>query len=227
MYAASEIKLSNCNKQTDGLWNHILETGQIELSLCAGEPLYCQGDDADFVYEVLDGVFCCYSLLADGRRQVTDFVHRGQTIGLADKDYYNLSCDAICSAKVRSIPRSKLMKVAEEHPDLGKRLLNCATEQLEIMQQHFVLLGRKTAQERLASFLLTLAKRYAGEGAKHATFVLPMSRVDIADYLGLTIETVSRTFTKLRDAGFIDLAQSSTVHVHAILKLEELAEPMD
>ncbi len=227
MYSASEINRPAITAHTTGLWNGVLETGQVELNLRAGEPLFCEGDDAEFVYEVLDGVFCCYSLLPDGRRQVTGFVHPGDIIGLGSQDTYHTSCDAVCDATVRSIPRSRLMKVAEERPELGSRLLDCATEQLAGMQQHFVLLGCKSAQEKLASFLLTLARRYAGEDAEEVTFILPMTRSDIADYLGLTIETVSRTFTKLRNAGVIDLPQSTTVHVRDIFCLEEMAEPMD
>lgn len=227
MYSVSEIKRPANTTQTASLWNGLLETGQAEMNVRAGEPLFFEGDEADFVYEVLDGVFCCYSLLPDGRRQVTGFVHPGDIIGLGSQATYHTNCDAVCDAMVRSIPRSRLMRVAEERPELGSRLLNCATEQLAGMQQHFVLLGRKSAKEKLASFLLTLARRYAGEDAGEVTFVLPMTRSDIADYLGLTIETVSRTFTKLKTAGVIDLPQSTTVHVRDILRLEETAEAMD
>ena len=92
------------------------------------------------------------------------------------------------------------------------------------MQNHFVLLGRKCAREKVATFLYTLAVRFAGADANSATFRLPMTRAEIGDYLGLTIETVSRTLTKLRIAGIIDLPHSSTVEIWDLRRLEKLAD---
>ena len=213
--------------QTGGLWDSLLSTDPVELSIRAREPLFFEGDDADFVYEILSGTVCSYALLPDGRRQVTGFSFAGDIVGLSDQDTHCTSCDAVGAARVRSIPRSRLWKTAEERPELSIKLLECAAGQLANMQQHFVILGRKSAVEKLASFLLTLARRFGGEDADEVTITLPMTRADIADYLGLTIETVSRTFTKLRAAGVIDLPQNNLVHVRDMLKLEDVATAMD
>ncbi len=208
-------------------WDNLLSNDQVELNLQSGEALFCEGDDADFVYEIVTGTVCSYALLPDGRRQVTGFAFEGDIVGLGDPEFYQTSCDAVGSAKVRSIPRSKMMKFAEERPEFSTKLLNCATTQLARMQDHFVVLGRKSAMEKLASFVLTLAKRFGAPEANEITFSLPMTRADIADYLGLTIETVSRSFTKLRATGVIDLPQSNRVHVTDMFELEGMADAAD
>lgn len=116
------------------------------------------------------------------------------------------------------------MRDAQGHADLGHRLLEIATAELVNMQEHQLLLGRKSAIEKLASFLLTLARR-AGDGREQEpSFKLPMTRTDIADYLGLTIETVSRNMTRLKISNIIDLPQTTVVQVRDMDKLEELAE---
>ncbi|NNE24031.1 MAG: helix-turn-helix domain-containing protein, partial [Rhizobiales bacterium] len=111
--------------------------------------------------------------------------------------------------------------------DLGHRLFEIATNELNSMQDHQLLLGRKSATEKLASFLLVLARRTCNEDDLETSFKLPMTRTDIADYLGLTIETVSRNMTKLKQSGVIDLPQTSTIQIRDMLKLEELAEGED
>lgn len=189
------------------------------------ECLFFQGDPADYVYEVVEGVVASYSILGDGRRQILGFFFAGDMLGLSPDGEYHADTCAIGKATVRSIPRSMLMRTAKERPDIAAKLLESATSQLVGMQDHFVLLGRKCAKEKVASFLFALAKRYGGksESDKSVTFRLPMSRAEIADYLGLTIETVSRTMTKLRIAGVINLPHSSTVEIPNLEKLEELA----
>ncbi|MEM7428227.1 MAG: helix-turn-helix domain-containing protein [Pseudomonadota bacterium] len=224
MYSAAVSRQSATMEVHGGLWDDILTGGMVELTLGTGEPLFCEGDEADFVYEVTAGVVCSYTLLPDGRRQVTGFAYAGDIVGLGHHETHQTNCDAIGEARVRSIPRSRLMKVANERPQFGMRLLECASSQLAGMQDHFMLLGRKCAQEKLASFLLALARRFGGTDAAEARFDLPMTRGDIADYLGLTIETVSRSFTKLKRAGIVDLPQSSTVHVRDMMALEDAAE---
>ena len=224
MYEQITTERSATTTSENALWDGVLSTGQVELKLRAGEPLFCEGDDADFVYEVLDGAVCSYSLLPDGRRQVIEFSFPGDIVGLGHQDIHHTTCDALGSVRVRSIPRSTLLNVAKQQPELGSKLLRCATDQLAGMQYHFVALGRKSAVEKVASFLLIIAKRFGGEDADKVTFTLPMIRADIADYLGLTLETVSRSLTKLKNAGIIDLPQSAIVQVHDMLELEELTE---
>lgn len=204
-------------------WTHVSSSDRHVHELETHGSLFCEGDDASFIYEVLDGVLCNYRLLADGRRQVISFAYPGDLIGLGGETHH-YNCDAISNAAVRSIPRSTLLSAARECPDLGHKLFQMATSELADMQDCYVMLGRKSAVEKIASFLLGLARRYENHDVDAIAFDLPMTRSDIADFLGLTIETVSRNFTKLKMNGVIDLPQSSRVIVRDMVRLEELSE---
>lgn len=225
MYAQAALMHPTLPPQSQSeSWFEIPGTQQRFQKLESHAPLFHEGDEAEFVYEVVEGVVCCYSMLANGRRQVLSFSFPGDLIGLAQGDLHRYSTEALCPARVRSIPKSLLLKTAAERPELGRKLLEFATSRLAVMQDHFVMLGRKSALEKVASFLLALAKSAGGEGSDSVTFNLPMTRADIADYLGLTLETVSRTLTKLKTAGAIDLPQPQKVVVRDLFELEELAE---
>lgn len=213
------------NAKTD--WIGDMANGQRAISLRNSESLFFDGDDADFVYEVLEGLIMSYSILPDGRRQIISFAYPGDIFGLSHDGTHHYCCCAKGAARVRSMPRKMLMRIAQDRPEITAKLLNCASKQLNQVQDHFVLLGRKCAQEKVASFILILARRYAKENATSVTFTLPMTRSDIADYLGTTIETVSRQLSSLRKTGVIDLPQISVVHVRDMFELEELAERDD
>ena len=205
-------------------WANIPANGQSILQLAAHENLFLEGDDADFIYEVTEGLIACHSFLPDGRRQVTAFYHPGDVIGLSHDDQHHTNCSAVGAAKVRSIPRTMLMREIRARPEMATRLLSLATNQLANMESHFVLLGRKCALEKVASFILALARRYADEDALSACFALEMSRTDIADYLGLTIETVSRSQTKLKIAGVIEMPETSMIVIPDMFDLEQTAD---
>lgn len=227
MYAQTTNTAAVRANAEESVWTAIPANGQAIVKLGHGETLFHDGDDADFVYEVVDGLMTSYSILADGRRQILGFLFPGDILGLSNDGFYHNSCCAVGPASVRAIPRSMLMRVSRDRPEIGAKLLECATKQLIGMQNHFVLLGRKSAQEKVASFLLVLARRHAGDKEQTVSFRLPMSRSEIADYLGMTIETVSRTLTKLRINGVIELPQTSTVNVRSLSRLERLAGDED
>lgn len=191
------------------------------------EMLFSEGDDGGKYYEVLEGVVCSFRILHDGRRQILSFNYPGDIIGIGHEQECKCSCEAVSKAAVRSIPTARLHRVIQDRPELAQKLLSVATTEIASMHDHFVMVGRKSATEKLASFLLALARRDADDDATSATFDLPMTRTDIADFLGMTIETVSRRFTSLRKSGVIDLPQTSRVHVRDMLWLEELAEGED
>lgn len=199
------------------------------VEAAAGQDVFIQGEDAQRVFILVDGAVKIYKLLADGRRQITGFVFRGDFLGLNFNDSYQFSAEALVATKLCALPRRQVENLLEPYPALATRLLTLASHELAAAQNQMVLLGRKTAQEKLASFLLWLAKRQAGlqsgcrVGVAEKLYV-PMSRSDIADYLGLTTETVSRTFTVMKNEGLISLP-----HVHEIIltnreALEDLAE---
>ena len=199
------------------------------LEVSPGQDVFMQGEDASRVFILVDGAVKIYKLLADGRRQITGFVFRGDFLGLNFNDSYQFSAEALVATHLCALPRLQMENLLEPHPALATRLLSLASHELAAAQNQMVLLGRKTAQEKLASFLLWLARRQAGlqQGCRIGTaekLYVPMSRADIADYLGLTTETVSRTFTAMKNEGLIALP-----HVHELMltdrqALEDLAE---
>lgn len=173
-----------------------------------------QGDPADYLFNVTEGAVKVYKLLADGRRQITGFLFRGDFLGLAVSDQYTYSAEAITSVSLCRFPRRKLEKLIEQYPKLEKRLLQTASNELAAAQDQMLLLGRKTAEERMATFILNLSDRAICRGGDSGDVVaLPMPRNDIGDYLGLTIETVSRSITRLRKLGAISLENSRTVSI--------------
>ncbi len=174
--------------------------------LNAGETLFYEGDPAQHVFTITEGTLKLYKLLSDGRRQITGFLLPGDFLGLASSASYVSSAEAVTPLTICRFPRRQFMQLLEELPQLEKELLARASSELAEAQDRMLLLGRKTARERLASFLLRLADRR--RPCAPETIALSMSRADIADYLGLTIETVSRTFTSLKTDGIIGLADT-------------------
>ena len=164
-----------------------------------------------------------YKLLPDGRRQITGFAGVGHFLGLAVSDTYAFSAEAIDTVRYCRFSRPRLRVLLDDFPAMEKRLLEIASTELVAAQDQMLLLGRKTARERLASFLLRQSRQGALCQNARTRFALPMSRGDIADYLGLTIETVSRTITKLRSEGFIDVPSSTEIAIKAPAALENLA----
>ena len=188
------------------------------------EVLFRQGDDAEYIFGIVDGVMCNYQILADGRRQVISFAYPEEIIGLGHSDTYRFNCEASCDALLCRISSVTFFRYAEGRADIGRRLLDIANAELTSTQEHQVLLGRKSAVEKLAWVLLSLVRRSDGEFVPRPQFQLPMMRRDIADYLGLTVETVSRNLSKFKVMGVIDMPQSKTVVVHDMDMLKEAAE---
>jgi CRP-like cAMP-binding protein len=163
--------------------------------------IYVEGSSASHIYQVLDGAVRVYKLLADGRRQIGGFYLPQDLFGLEENDGRQFFAEAIKASSILVIKRSKLKVLAARQSELISGLLLHTSRELAHMRNLAIMLGCKTAQERLAGFLLEMAGRLS----KDDTVDLPMSRQDIADYLGLTIETVSRTFTQLENQSSIDI----------------------
>src|ERR1700758_337666 len=154
--------------------------------------IYGEDEPAEYLYQVISGAVRTYRMLDDGRRQIGAFYLPGDVFGVEAGDVHLASAEAICDAQVLVIKRSAVMTRAEHEKDLAKQLWTLTVRELQRVQEHSLVLI-KSAEERVAGFLLEMAGRKVSAGA----IELPMSRHDIADYLGLTIETVSRTFTQL------------------------------
>lgn len=198
-------------------------TSQIK-NLSAGQNLFHEADDAEYMYEVLEGVVRTSKVLIDGRRQVVNFGYPGDMIGLSHDSYYHCDCDAISDVKLRVIYKNFSRQSLALDPDLCAKLLQNAVAEVNHMQEHFMMLGCKSALEKIASFLVAIMDRQGEIKECGKCFDLPMSRSDIADFLGLTIETVSRNLTKIRKLGIIDLPTPQQVCVKKANALRELAE---
>jgi len=195
----------------------IRQSGQ-SVTIGRDETLFCEGECAEAVYVVLSGTVRNSKMLPDGRRQIIGFHEAGDLIGLALADDYFYSAEGVTAVRLRRMSRSQLEALIECQPRLRNRLLSLATRALAAAQKQMLLLGRKTARERLCSFLI---ERRRDDGHR---IELPMSRTDIADYLGLTIETVSRTLSQLRAEGLIRLATLHSVELTDAGRLSDLAE---
>jgi len=160
------------------------------------------------------GAVKIYTLLADGRRQVTGFMFPGDFLGMSVDDEHAFTAEALSESELWWFSRRAFDTFVETRPQVERELYRLAAHELAAAQQQMVLLGRKTAAERLASFfLLILERKERVSGLRESHFELPMSRLDIADYLGLTKETVSRMLGQLRSSGLIRLASQDHVEV--------------
>jgi CRP/FNR family transcriptional regulator, anaerobic regulatory protein len=195
--------------------------------LAAGRPLIHEGDRAASVFNVVKGALKLYKLLPDGRRQVTGFLFPGDFLGITLEDEYAFTAEALGPSELCRFPRQPFLSFADAHPHLERRLYRLAAHELAAAQDQMLLLGRKTAPERVASFLLLLARRAAERGESPDLVYLPMSRTDIADYLGLTKETVSRTVTAFKTGGLIRLRENGYIAITDRPGLEDIAEAQD
>ena len=162
-------------------------------------------------------------MLVDGRRQITGFLFPGDFLGLAFNDTYSYTAEAVNRVGLCRFPRHKMEALFDRLPHLEKRLLGMASNELIAAQDQMLLLGRKSAREKISSFLLMLSRWATRRGQPADPVNLPMTRADIADYLGLTVETVSRTFTMMSRKGLIDLANPNQVVLASRTAIEALA----
>ena len=176
------------------------------MSFSRNTEIFGENEPADYVYRVVSGSVRTYKILTDGRRQVGGFYLPGDIFGLEFADEHTFSAEAMTDAKVVVVRRSALTALADRDAAIGRELFALTGRELRRVQER-VLLLIKSAQERLASFLLEMAERACGGNVVE----LPMSRQDIADYLGLTIETVSRTLTALESAAAIEVPTSRRI----------------
>ena len=186
-------------------------TGAIEMmgapmAFKRNAEIYGENEPADYLYKVVSGAVRTYQVLADGRRQIGAFYMPGDVFGLEIGDTHMSSAEAISDAKVLVVKRTAIVSLADRDAEVARELWKVTCGELRRAQDHILALI-KTAEERVVGFLLEMASRVSGGNQ----FELPMSRQDIADYLGLTIETVSRTLTHLESTAAIELPSSRRV----------------
>lgn len=187
--------------------------------------IFREGDKAAHVYALTSGSVKLYKLLSDGRRQIVGFLFPGDVFGLTNDPGYPYTAETLNQASSCRFPQKLLGNQPRESvPMLERRMFDLAVRELMRAHEQMLWLGRKTALERLASFLASLARRATERGLPESPVALPMSRSDIADFLGLTIETVSRTFTHLKKLNVIVIPDNSHVVLNNLPLLSKLAE---
>ncbi len=192
--------------------------------LQAGEHIFHEGDSASHIYKIEQGNLCIYHLMPDGRRQIYSFAYPGDLIGLGVVEEHVNSAETLNLVRLRSFPRAKLYQAARNDVQLGLRLFELVSHDLMAAQRMFLILSKRSASERVAAFLVDLSKRLQHNGGAPRQLLLPMTRGDIGDLLGLTIETVSRTISKFRRCGLIEVVHCTVITIMNLDALTELAD---
>jgi len=188
-----------------------------------GRTVVQTGDANDTVFKVVEGVLRVVRILSDGRRYIVSFLKPGDFYGYSEPDEHQCSVEAVTDCNLVRYSRRDFDAMLEADASASRLLLRLLCHQLGANNRMLLLLGRKTAPERLASFLVSFIAPTSSEPDGRKQVFLPMSRSDIADHLGLTIETVSRLITKFRKARWISLLDAHTVLITAPDVLAELA----
>jgi CRP/FNR family transcriptional regulator, nitrogen fixation regulation protein len=189
-----------------------------EFTYKKGTEVYGESEPADYIYQVKSGAVRSYKLLSDGRRQIGAFHLAGDIFGLENGSEHRFTAEAIVDTTVRLIKRNSLELVAESDAMVARNLLSMTTTNLQHAEDHMLLLGRKTSLERVAAFLLEMDRRLTAADV----MALPMSRRDIADYLGLTLETVSRAISHLHNLGILGFIGNTQRQI-VLLNRQQLA----
>lgn len=188
-------------------------------TLSGGEAIFWEGDEARQIFDVLEGVLRIYRIMPDGRRAIMGFIYPDDVLGVSFQDRYLFTAEAVTDVKVRRISRGRFFSLVNESPALRPQLFALLCDEMSAAQDQMLLLGRKSAEERVVSFLLAVQRKCGA----HKEIELPMSRLDMADYLGVTIETVSRTMTSLSRRGLIHATGRHRVALHKLNTLREIA----
>jgi CRP-like cAMP-binding protein len=198
--------------------NSLLEDGNIR-HFAANEHAFFEGDKESHIYRIEAGLMRLYRLLADGRRQIIAFRSAGNVIGIGSHGKQFCSAEAVTAVTLRSLPLSVAYRRIREEPFFQSEYLNLLSNELAEARQQLAMLNKRSASERVAAFIADHSRR-----SPHADRVeLQVSRNDIADFLGLTIETVSRTLTRLRNQHVIETPHAQSIIITDFDRLENLA----
>jgi CRP-like cAMP-binding protein len=220
-FAPSESHISNLPERSEDALEALHNCGTISR-FGRNQTIFNEGDDARYSYRVVEGGVRLCKLMPDGRRQIAEFMLRGDLFGFELGEEHSLTAEALGEVVVMRCARSHMERLSDEQPQIRKQLMSHLRRDLSSAQTHLVMLGRQTAKERVASFLLLLVER--GEADDGDAVELPMSRQDIADYLGLTIETVCRALSDLKRDRIIGIPNRHQVAIRNLAALENIAE---
>ena len=220
MCAARSVSI--CQAMPDDCMG-VLDSMAVKNAANKGQVFIVEGDEANTLFNITAGTAKIYKLLGDGRRQIIGFLSVGDFLGLAPGKRYPFSAEAITTMKYCQFKRTRMEEVFAEYPAMRRKILDIASNELAEAQEQMLLLGRKTAEEKIASFLLGRLRRAQALGGGGSSVDIPMSRHDIGDFLGLTTETVSRNLSKMKNAGIISLKGTSTVVLEQREQLETMS----
>ena len=174
----------------------------VEFKYRKDSEIFGEGEAAEYLYQVIKGAVRSHKLLSDGRRQIGAFHLAGDVFGLENGERHRFTAEAVVDTNVRLMKRQSLERVAKSDKALILKILGMTTDNLQHVENHMLLLGRKNSRERVAAFLLEMNGRLTAPDV----MALPMTRHDIADYLGLTLETVSRALAAFQRKGYLRVA---------------------
>jgi CRP-like cAMP-binding protein len=196
-----------------------------KLHFDRGETIFGEGDPAEYAYRVVKGAVRLCKHMADGRRQIAQFLLKGDFFSFMELSEHSFTAEAISDTTLICYPRRQIERLGEERPSLRKRFSAILSRRVCDIQKHLVILGRQTAKEKIASFLLLLAEHQGPDEEDEETVLdVPMSRQDIADYLGLTIETVCRVLSAMKREGLIEIPNLHQLTVNDVDTLYALAD---
>ncbi len=220
-FVSAETHISNVpEREADAL--SALHSSGIVSRFGRNQTIFNEGDDARYSYRVVEGGVRLCKLMPDGRRQIAEFMLPGDLFGFELGDEHSLTAEALGDVVIMRCARSQMERMSDEQPLIRKQLMDHLRRELSSAQTHLVMLGRQTAKERIASFLLLLAERADAEDGDMLD--LPMSRQDVADYLGLTIETVCRALSDLKRESLIGIPNRHQIEIKRLAALENIAE---
>lgn len=196
----------------------VMDRQGARVAFAANEEIYAQGEDVEYLYRVVRGVVRTTRLNAEGRRQIGDFYYPGDLFGLEPGPDHQFGAEALSGCEVQRVRHAAVRAFAGD-AELDRAIFEATRRELQRLQEHVLLLGRKTAREKVASFLMGAALRQT-----EARVELPMGRQDMADYLGLTIETVSRMLTQLQGESVVEFPSHRCFRVKDWGTLEQLAD---
>jgi CRP/FNR family transcriptional regulator, anaerobic regulatory protein len=194
------------------------------LHIPQNQTIFAQGEPVKHAYKIVSGVVRLCKHLPDGRRQIAQFLFPGEYFSFITIGDHGFSAEAVVDVTLLSFPQKHLERLCQEHPNLRARLFELLSQRVHDIQNHLTIVGRQTAKERVAAFLLLLSRRLNTDGTR---ITVPMNRQDIADYLSLTMETVSRTLSRLKANRIISVPDLHQLELRNVAALHALADGID
>lgn len=186
--------------------------------------VFAEGDPATYIYRVETGAVALYKVIADGRRQILGFAYPGDILGLGAIGEHSMNAQAIKPTRLRCLAVATLRQSAARNPRIGLKLYEALARELAASRDLVLTTSKRSAMERVVGFLLAFSRQHAQDTLGNGCFELPMTRSDIGDFLGLSVETVSRAFTRLRICGLIELPRTHHVKLVDIAELKGIAD---